>query len=285
MIVIADSGSTKTDWRILEGGKEIINHYTHGFNPYIQTTEDITSLLQRELCGKIPYPEAITDVYFYGAGCSNQKNNESVATAINSIFPTARVTVSHDLIAAARAACGREPGIAAILGTGSNSCYYDGETIVEHVESLGFILGDEGSGAYIGKKLVQAYLYKQLPQSLAEKFDHEYKMNKEMILEAVYKKPFPNRFLASLTKFVKDNIENSFTAAIVESSFEDFFTTHICKYSRYKEVPMNCVGSVGLHFKDILIAVAEKKGVIVNKVLDSPIEGLVDYHLSQHQNC
>ncbi|HEY8401313.1 MAG TPA: BadF/BadG/BcrA/BcrD ATPase family protein [Cytophagaceae bacterium] len=283
MIVVADSGSTKTDWRILDGSKEVGNYYTHGFNPYIQSTEEITALLQGELGGKIAHAMAVTEVYFYGAGCSSKKNNESVAQAIKTIFPGAEIEVNHDLLAAARAACGREAGVTAILGTGSNTCFYDGENILENVESLGFILGDEGSGAYIGKKLLQAYFYKELPAHVVDVFNNTYKMSKEEIFESVYKKPFPNRFLAAFSRFVKDNIAEPSVKKIVVSAFEDFFDNHVCRYAKHKEVPLNSVGSVGYHFKDVLIEVGKSKGVTVNRVLESPTPGLIEYHVGAFQ--
>lgn len=280
MILIADSGSTKTDWRLIDNNKKIHQYRTTGFNPFLQDTKQISEDLRRELVPKID-TNKIKRIYFYGAGCSSSERVNIVAKAIKENFPRAAVDVEHDLLAAARALCGHNKGIAAILGTGSNSCYYDGNKIARNVGSLGFILGDEGSGAHLGKQLIRHYLYKELPSDLNQAFDNNYKLTRDEILESVYKNPLPNKFLASFSKFIKQNIKHPFANNLVYKSFELFFDKHICKYPERKKVNMHCVGSIGYFFADILQKVAMDKKVSTGIIIESPIAGLTLFHLEE----
>lgn len=285
MILIADSGSTKTDWRLIDS-KNINHHFsTIGFNPYFQDTITIANEIRENLLSKmniLPLTDLKTDplfIYFYGAGCSTIEKNEIVKIAIQQVFPSSIIEVDHDLLAAARALLGNEKGIAAILGTGSNSGYYDGEKIVENVSSLGFILGDEGSGAYIGKRFIQDYLNKELPKTIAEKFYDTYKLTPDQILDAVYKKPMPSKFLASFSKFINENKDERYFIDLIEFNFEQFFNKHICKYSNHREVTVNCVGSVAFYYCEPLKAVAARKGIHIGKIIETPIQKLSDFHL------
>lgn len=280
MILIADSGSTKTDWRFIDSEKKIHQFSTIGFNPYFHTTESIVTEIKEHLLPQLLI-DAHLNIFFYGSGCSNEQKCGIVTDALKTCFPNSTIEIYHDLLGAARAACGKKEGIAAILGTGSNSCYYDGTNIVENVDSLGYILGDEGSGAYIGKKLIQSYLNKELPTELSNRFYERYKITKDDVLEAVYKKPSPNKYLASFSKFAYQNLKEQYMIDLVAKCFEDFFDKHICKYSKHKEVKMSCVGSVGFYYSNILRAVALNKGVVIDNILEAPIAGLTLYHLGE----
>lgn len=280
MILIADSGSTKTDWRLINDEKKIHPYTTIGLNPYFQTTEQISEEIRKDLVSRMPAEavESDLDIYFYGAGCSNISMCKVVEKALKNNFSDANIEVNHDLLAAARALCGNEEGIAAIMGTGSNSCYYDGKRIVENMPSLGYLLGDEGSGAHIGKKFITAYLSEELPKAISTDFYDTYKLNKGDIFEHVYRKPLPNKFLASFSKYIHQNIQNQYLSDLVKNCFRQFFDKHICKYSKHKSVPFYCVGSVGFYYNDILKSVASEKGVKVGKITEFPIEELVQFH-------
>ncbi len=277
MILIADSGSTKTAWRIIDQFNHIHQAGTQGFNPYFQDTSTISDNLKKELIPFLP-DEQVDKIYFYGAGCSNIEKIKVIEKALLNVFPIAQVEVEHDLLAAARALCGSKPGIAAILGTGSNSCLYDGKNIVENVASLGYILGDEGSGAHLGKTFIQAYLNKELPAKLSENFYNRYKLTKDEVLEAIYKQPLPNRFLASFAKFIYQNINEPAINEMLIQCFEEFFDKHICKYKNDDSLKLSIVGSVGFYFSNIIRRVAQDKGIEIETILESPIAGLTLYH-------
>jgi glucosamine kinase len=280
MILIADSGSTKTDWRLIDADKKIHQFATQGLNPYFQTSEEISEILKLELIPQ--FKSAICNlqfaIYFYGAGCEAASKKEIIREALSIVFPSSTIEVYSDMIGAARATCGANPGIAAILGTGSNTCYYDGIKSVENVASLGYILGDEGSGAHIGKTFIQAYLNQEMPEHLSKRFYERTNLGLTEILDAVYKKPMPNRFLASFSKFIYQNLKEQFVIDLVANCFEQFFDKHICKYQKHKEVKLSCVGSVAFYYSNILRAVADKKGVQIETILETPIAGLTLYH-------
>lgn len=278
MILIADSGSTKTDWRLISDKKCIKEFQTEGFNPYYISKNYIIESLNSKLAPFIDINN-IFNVYFYGAGCSTDSKCQLVNDALSSIFHKAAIFVDHDLLGAARALCGKNEGIACILGTGSNSCYYDGNNIIENVPSLGFMFGDEGSGGHLGKTIIGAYLKDEMPNNILERFNVKYKTNREEILTNIYKKPYPNRYLASFSIFIKENIEDEYIKNIVINCFNDFFKHQISKYTNYQSVPLSCVGSIGFFLKDFLIQTSNKYGVSVKKIIRTPIEGLIDYHI------
>lgn len=279
-MLIADSGSTKTDWRWIDDNNKPHQYSTIGFNPFFQDTAAISAELRNNLVSHLNSDilNSKFNIFFYGAGCSSAERCGIIGKALKAHFPAATIEVEHDLLGAARALCGHSEGIAAILGTGSNSCYYDGETIIEHIASLGFILGDEGSGAHIGKSFIQAYLNKELPTGLASKFFNEFGLQRDDILEAIYKKPMPSRYLASFAQFIHKNIQEPYLINLVGNCFEQFFEKHICKYSKHKETKMNAVGSVGFYFRDILSKIASNKGIELGKIIETPISELVRYH-------
>lgn len=283
MILIADSGSTKTDWRLIDDQKKIHQYATQGFNPYFQGSHQIADSINSEL---LPQLELSTfnlklKIFFYGAGCGADSKKEVIRTALTHNFPSSIIEINTDLLGAARALCNSQPGIAAILGTGSNTCYYNGSTIVENTASLGFILGDEGSGAHIGKTFIQSYLNKEMPSDLSDRFFERFKLSTDDILDAVYKKPMPNRFLASFSKFIYQNLKEQYVIDLVANCFEQFFDKHICKYPKYKEVKLSCTGSVAFYYSNILRAVAANKKVTIDKITETPIAGLTLYHLGE----
>ena len=201
-----------------------------------------------------------------------------VENAFEKIFPNARIHISHDLLAASHALCGDKEGIAAILGTGSNSCFYDGKDITDGIFSLGYFFGDEGSGAYLGKKLLTAYLHKELPEDVELRFKEEYSMSLESILDAVYTKPAPSRFLASFSRFINNNRDHPYIYNLLTEAFRSFYKYQVCCYARHKEVPVHFVGSVAYHYKDILTEIGLEFGIKTGKFIKAPIDGLVEYH-------
>lgn len=279
MRLIADSGSTKTDWVLLDNQNIICEYKTVGLNPYLNTKEKIMDVLRNDLltsycAGNI---KNTTTIDFYGAGCSLVSKSKIIEHALHCFFPFADITVSHDLLGAAKSACGSEPGIAVILGTGSNSCYYDGESVVNNVMSLGYILGDEGSGCYMGKKLLQDFLNKDMPKKLQDLLINDTGINAETVLESIYKKSNPNKYMASFSEWIAKHLkEDTYLQELVRISFDDFFKQHILKYENYNSLPLNVVGSVGFVYRDILEEVAHKYECKLGKVIKSPLEGLIN---------
>lgn len=281
-LLIADSGSTKTDWRFADESGRLHQFHTEGYNPYYVAETYISASLRENLLPALEQlGEPVRQVFFYGAGCANSEKNALMRETLAGVFGAAEIDVQSDMLGAARALCGRREGIAAILGTGSNSCYYDGAQIVENRPSLGYTLGDEGSGADIGKQLVRAFLYGNLPAALTERFEKRFALDRAAILEKVYRQPFPNRFLASFSKFVYQNLNEQMMTDLVVSSFRAFFDTHICRYEKAKQVQLHCTGSVGFYFSNLLRRVAEEKGIALGTVTESPIAGLALYHLGE----
>jgi len=275
MILIADSGSTKTDWCISERGKQLQRITTQGINPYFQTEGEIEEEIRSALLPKL---ETCTfdALYFYGAGCLPEKI-PMMQSVLSKCLKVKNVDVNSDMLAAARGLCGRNPGIVCILGTGSNSCYYDGEKIVSNVSPLGFILGDEGSGAVLGKLLVGDLLKNQLPTGLKEKFLREFDLTPAMIIERVYRQPFPNRFLANLSPFLRHNIETLEIRALVLNAFRAFLDRNVKQYD-YQQYKVYFVGSVAYYYKEILEEVVLESGMQLGNIMQQPMDGLVEYH-------
>lgn len=274
--LIADSGATKAEWCLINKGKTK-TVFTEGISPYFLNTEQISDLMARDLKPKLKYIE-VEEVFYYGTGCANPNNAKLVKKAIQKVFPEADVNVQHDLMAAARAVCGNGKGIACILGTGSNSCYYDGNKIVKNSPGLGYVLGDEGSGAYLGKRVLQYYLYNTFDEDLRAIFDATYVTNSVEILENVYKKPLPNRYLAGFAKFLADNRGHYMIENIIEDGLNDFFFNHLCKYRETWTLPVSFVGSIAFGFKDVLKELCGAYEFDLGKVLKNPMSGLVEYH-------
>lgn len=287
MKLIADCGSTKIDWCLITNGGEkgavtIEKRFeTPGLNAVMLTAEEIAARLDAELGPVIsPYAQAIDNVYFYGAGCISPEVCANVANGLKAIMPKAEVEVDTDLLAAARALCGREAGIACIMGTGSNSCYYDGEKIAANVSPLGYILGDEGSGAVLGKLLVGNVLKEQLPADLCEKFLAQYGLDRMKIIENVYRKPGANKFLASLSPFLNQNIDRQEIKDMVIEAFRQFFIRNITAYDSLcgGKSKVNFVGSIAHYYREPLAEAARSCGYELGMVIKSPMQGLLIYH-------
>jgi glucosamine kinase len=280
-ILIADSGSTKAEWCLLDGKKRK-TIYTQGISPYFLNTNQIQQLLEVELKKKMNNIEP-DEVYYYGTGCSNPENAKSVKQALKKTFGKAALLVDTDLMGAAKALCGNEKGIACILGTGSNSCYYNGKKIIKNSPGLGFILGDEGSGAYMGKKIVQYYLYNTFDPDLMDRFNAKYNTDRVEILDAVYKHPLPNRYLAGFVPFLIENRGHFMIENIIEDAFNDFFFNHIYKYRESWTLPIHFIGSVAFGFKDVLKEMCDSYELQLGRVLKNPMDGLVKYHKEKLQ--
>lgn len=278
-IIIADSGSTKTDWVLvdLSTGSKLLNFSTSGINPYYMGEEDIVVMIKEQWNDNIPF-FAAEEIFFYGAGCSSRSRSQIVQLALKRIFPHAQVHVSHDLMAAARAYPGSRSRIACILGTGSNACLYEDGEIREKVFSLGYLFGDEGSGAHIGKKIAASYLKGEMPEYLAGKFEAGYANNKEEVLQNVYGRSLPNRYLADFAKFAGENQGHPFLQQIVKQSFRLFFQNYILSFSGALQHPVFFIGSVAYHFQSMLADVAGTFGYSSIQVARSPLQGLVSYH-------
>ncbi len=278
MILIADCGSTKIDWCVVENGKVVNQIFTCGMNAVMLTEEEMAERIGNELVPELGDAK-IDAVYFYGAGCINEEVCGHVANAIRKNIPSAQtVDVHTDLLAAARALCGHSAGIACIMGTGSNSCYYDGEKICDNVSPLGYILGDEGSGAVLGKILLGDVLKNQLPKHLCEKFLKDYELDRMTIIRRVYKEPQGNRFLASVTPFLIQNIEEPAIHALVLNAFKAFFVRNIAQYEGYKDLKVNFIGSIAYYYRSVLEEAAAACGCTVGTIIKSPMEGLIAFH-------
>lgn len=274
--LIADSGSTKAEWCLIKGKTEK-KITISGISPYFLSGEQIENVLEKEL--KPFLGNTIVDeIFYYGTGCSNPGNVKIIKKALRNIFHPLSVVVTHDLMAAARALCGSEKGIACILGTGSSACYYNGKKIMKSSPGLGFILGDEGSGAYLGKKVIQYYLYNIFDDDLRARFDARFVTNNIEILNAIYKEPLPNRYLASFAIFLAENRGHYMIENIIEDGINDFFFNHINKYRESHTMPVHFVGSIAYGFKDVLSKLCINYKMQLGRVLKNPIDGLIEYH-------
>ena len=275
MRLIADSGSTKVDWRaILEDGT-VKSISTEGINPVFQTKDYIVDIFKTKLLRELG-PD-VKEIFFYGAGILSAELSQTLSDAFREVFPQSVCYAASDILAAARALCGREAGIACILGTGGNTSFYDGNEIVKGVKAGGFILGDEASGGVLGKKLVSDFIKGLLPKEIEEEFVKRYDLDYPKIVAKVYKEPLPSRFLASFSPFINEFRSHPHIDNLLRTSFDEFITRNIYQYD-YKNYSVNLVGSVAYYYQDILKEVAEKRGVTIGKILKTPIEGLIEYH-------
>jgi N-acetylglucosamine kinase-like BadF-type ATPase len=279
MILLIDSGSTNTNFALLsdDGHYEIFK--SKGFNPYYYNSNEFYDLLRNELYF-IVKGKGIEQVFFYGSGCSSDKNCELVENTLSRFFPSAEIQVEHDLFGAAIALFGRKRGIACILGTGSNSCLWDGERILENVPSLGYMLGDEGSGTYLGKIMLAEILSGEADPEIAKDFYRDYKLSFSSTLERIYREPNPNLFFSGLSTFIKKHIEHSWCQDIVKRNFTDFVDKQVSKYSTYQTSPVSFIGSVAYHFKDLLEEVLDHNNITFGKVMKNPMDGLIAFHLN-----
>ncbi|WP_316812467.1 N-acetylglucosamine kinase [Pedobacter heparinus] len=278
MILIADSGSTKTDWCLIDSSKKQSYFTTEGYNPYFVDEQYMVKSIEAQLPAQLDRL-GINEVHFYGAGCQDDKVSV-MQGVLQSVFPNCkRVNAVVDLLAAARGLLGNRPGFAAILGTGTNTCIYDGNRIIHNIDSLGFILGDEGSGAAIGKKILGDYLRNKMPEAVQQAFEDRYQLDAEDIIHKIYKEPMANRFCAGFTRFLKyPEVDAAYGHQLVKTSFTEFFQNLVSCYPGYRQYSFNCIGSVSYHFKDILEEVLSDFQMQAGRILPSLIAELAHYH-------
>ncbi|MGM9850565.1 MAG: hypothetical protein ACI306_00290 [Muribaculaceae bacterium] len=275
MKVIAESSSTRTEWALIDGATVIEHAYTSGMNPYFQSRREISHSIRLEL------PEAFfrrrwEHVYFYGAGCATQDKCKTMESSLVAQFKTP-VTVNSDLLGAARGLLVHQPGLACILGTGSNSCLYDGKEIIKTVAPLGYVLGDEGSGAYLGKNFIADMLKGLAPKTLVDAFYEKYNVTPPMLMDAVYSNPLPNRALARYSEFLAEHLDNAYVYQLVYAAFMRFFTRNIAAYN-YKQQPICFVGSVCMLYRDVLAKAAADFGITIAKAVRNSMPGIIEYH-------
>ncbi|GAO43268.1 N-acetylglucosamine kinase [Flavihumibacter petaseus] len=276
-ILIADSGATKCEWCVVEKGKLKKTVFTLGISPYFLDGTQIEELIRRDLVPEIR-KFSLDAVFYYGTGCKNPANRKMISKALGRVFTEAAIEVDHDLMGAARGLCQASKGIACILGTGSNSCYFNGKKIVKNSPGLGYVLGDEGSGAYLGKKVLQYYLYQTFDEELRYRFDQKFALSEMEILDKIYKQPLPNRFLASFALFLAENRGHFMVENIIEDGLNDFFFNHLCKYSESWKLPVHFVGGIAFGFRDVIAELCGSYELELGSILQHPMQGLIDYH-------
>lgn len=276
MILIADGGSTKTHWRLISDDGRSSNFYSEGYNPYFVDEEYIVKSIT-QVFADVSYLE-IQKLFFYGAGVHTEEKGSILKNAFSSFFGAKEVNVEHDLLAACRALLGNEAGFAAILGTGTNTCVYDGREISYHIDSAAYILGDEGSGCHIGKSFLLSFLRDTLSPDVKSRFEKEYRLSSEQILDFIYTKPLANRFCAGFSEFVYKNLYDPRLRTLVFKCFSDFFENLVCLYPEYQNYKLNAVGSVAYHFRPILEECAARFNMKIGRIEKSPIDALVAYH-------
>lgn len=276
MRLIAESGSTKAEWCLLEGNYVCEHAFTEGINPFFQTRREISRCIRLQLPDKF-FTRKLDEIFFYGAGCTSDEKKAIVKASLISQFRVPTI-VDSDLLAAARSLFGHEKGIACILGTGSNSCFYDGEGIIQNVKSLGYVLGDEGSGAVLGKMFLSDCLKNLAPSEITEKFYEIYRITADDVLDLIYNQPFPNRSLSTFSFFLSDFLENEYVYDLIYKNFRRFFKRNILQYE-YQKYPVGFIGSVAENYKEILLDVAKEFDVQIAQIVESPMKGLVKYHI------
>lgn len=277
MILIADSGSTKSDW-VAISQNSTIRYSTVGINPYFHDEEFVFSAI-KDNQSLYSISSQIEEVYFYGAGCSSEKLNSIVLRGLQKVFTQAEIHVDHDLSACALATYQGEPGISCIIGTGSNSCFYDGTNIFENIPALGYILGDEGSGAYFGKKLLADFLYNKLPENIHFSLQNDLGLDKEKIISNVYMKPGANVYLASFMPFIFSHFDDKYISNMILEGFKTFIDTHVRCYQDYTKYKVHFIGSIACLFQKELDQACQFYNVTLGQVIKKPIDGLADYHM------
>ncbi len=279
-LIVCDSGSTKADWMVAENGKATDEFSTMGFNPFFHDAEKVFTELSKNKAA-LKHRNVKATVYFFGAGCSSPQRNQIIKSGLQKFFTDADITVDHDMLGAAIAACGNTAGLVCILGTGSNTAFYDGQHLSETIHGLGYIMGDEGSGSYYGKKLITSFLYRIMPEELRKKFFEKYKMTKEVMNENVYHRPDANVYLASFSPFLSDNKKHPWIQELVHKGMTEFYETNIISYPEHKSYPVHFIGSIAYHFSDILRSVANEYNFTVGKIIVRPVEELMRYYLEK----
>lgn len=280
MILLADSGSTKTDWGLVENGKLVKRLRTSGMNPFQMSEEAITEEIKTHLVPELP-GTVLDEVHFYGAGCTKEKQPIVERALRANLTINGECEVASDMLGAARGICGHKPGIACILGTGSNSCSYDGKNLVKNVSPLGFILGDEGSGAVLGKLLVGDVLKNQMPEAITKRFFEKYKLTSAEIIDRVYRQPKPNTFLASFVPFLEENIDEPKIYNLVKESFRSFLRRNVMQYDGWQTLPIGFNGSIATIYKKPLLEALEEEGMHLGRIIQAPMEAMVEYHVEK----
>lgn len=280
MILIADCGSTKADWALLQKGKEDQIVHTLGFNPVVHQADLLTGEVNKLYNDLLPNIQP-SHIFYYGTGCWDFRRKQLIMNTLKNIWPNAAINVTHDLLGAARATCGHEAGISCILGTGSNTCLYDGTNIVDNVTNLGFLLGDEGSGSHIGKAFLRAYFYRELDDELMAAFEAYNTIDRQSVLDTVYESDVPNTYLASFTRFMGEHRSHPLIQKIIFNSFDEFLDRHVRKYEGHLKLPINFIGSIAFHFQDILLAALRQRNMQVGNFIPKPIDALADFHRSE----
>lgn len=280
MILLADSGSTKTDWGLVENGKLLKRLRTSGMNPFQMSEEAITEEIKTHLVPELP-GTVLDEVHFYGAGCTKEKQPIVERALRANLTINGECEVASDMLGAARGICGHKPGIACILGTGSNSCSYDGKNLVKNVSPLGFILGDEGSGAVLGKLLVGDVLKNQMPEAITKRFFEKYKLTSAEIIDRVYRQPKPNTFLASFVPFLEENIDEPKIYNLVKDSFRSFLRRNVMQYDGWQTLPIGFNGSIAKIYKKPLLEALEEEGMHLGRIIQAPMEAMVEYHVEK----
>ncbi|CAL2088238.1 BadF-type ATPase [Tenacibaculum sp. 190524A02b] len=280
MILIADGGSTKVDWVAIDANKnEIFRTRTLGLNPNVVSKDELYNrVIKNELLNL--NNEKVNQVYFYGAGCGTNTPKEILKETLSSFFSKATVEIEEDIIGAVYASSGKNESIVCILGTGSNSCYYNGHKAEYVCPALGYTLMDEASGNYFGKKLLRDYFYKQMPKQTASKFSDSFSLNPDEIKHHLYKDENPNRYLATFAKFLIENKNDNYVIELVKNGFRTFFNYHIKSYQKHQQLPIYFIGSIAHFFEDILNEIALEENVNIKGVIQRPIDNLIDFHRS-----
>jgi N-acetylglucosamine kinase-like BadF-type ATPase len=277
-ILVADSGSSKTEWKVIEGGRPAKSFHTSGINPYFLSSEEIYLLLNKEIGeGAITL---LSEIFFYGTGCNSRQKEDIIRVALEKYSGCSNIFVGSDLLGAARSLCQDKPGIGCIMGTGSNSCYYDGEKIVSNIPPLGYILGEEGGGAVLGRKLLSGIIKMQLPEEIRQRFLLKYNLTTAEILDNIYTRPFPNRFLGQFARFLSENSDVPELKEIIITSFDEFIKRNILQYPESYRLPVHFTGSIAFHFSELLIRQIEYNGLRIGIITPSPMEKLVEYHIN-----
>ena len=277
MIFIIESGSTKSDWVLVDKSKQTF-YKTIGFNPYFHSSDVVATEIRknRSIMSHVPH---VSKIFFYGAGCSSEKLNEEIERGLQMVFPDAEIVVDHDLLACAYATYDGEPGISCIIGTGSNSCFFDGTDLSEEVPALGYVLGDEGSGSYFGKFLLSSFLYHRLPKDILEDFEASYQMTHAEIVTKVYKSDSANVFIASFMPFIVKHKNHEFFKQILIDGLKKFMEVHVCCYEDYLNTPVHFVGSLSALLENHLKVAANDLGIEIKSIIAKPVDNLVNYHL------
>ncbi len=279
MILVADSGSSKTDW-MAYSPSQTLSFSTQGINPYFANAQDVVRILSKNK-DISAIASQVKEVYFFGAGCLNPDKHEIISNGLSSFFKNAFISVDHDLLGSAYATCGDKKGLACILGTGSNIAYYDGQNVYNGKHGLGYILGDEGSGTYFGKKMLISFLHKSMPADLREIFKETFEINKDIAVENIYQKPFPNSYLATFSRFMVQHRQHPFIQKTLKDGFQEFIDTNVKDYKNYKTLECNFVGSISYYYQEELRAVFAENNLKIGKTLQKPIEGIFEYILKR----